>query len=82
MKATALTSAKAETAINAWLNRENKTMSNLFEATVNNRQSVLLVNAVISFIALTGIEAGLVSLLVRLAWFVYSINLCKKGGLK
>jgi hypothetical protein len=81
MKATALTAASAA-AINEWLNRENKTMSELFETTVTNRQSVLLVNAVISFIALTGIEAGLVSLLVRLAWFVHSINLCKKGGLK
>lgn len=81
MKALALTSAKAESAINAWLNRENKTMSNLFEAKLTNRQSVLLVNAIIAFCSLFGI-GSILSALVRVAWVAWSIDLCKKGGLK
>lgn len=81
MKATALTAASAA-AINEWFNRENNMMSNLFEGTVTNRQSILLINAIASFVAIVGVHAGLASLLIRLAWFIYSINLCKKGGLK
>jgi hypothetical protein len=82
MKALALTSAKAESAINAWLNRENTIMSEIHEGTLTNRQCILLANAAISFIALTGVGAGIPSLLIRLGWFIYSVNMCKKGGIK
>jgi hypothetical protein len=81
MKATALTAASAA-AINEWLNRENNTMSELCETTVSNRQSILIINAIIAFVALVGIEAGLASTLIRIGWFGYSVNLCKKGGLR
>jgi hypothetical protein len=81
MKATALTAASAAS-INEWLNRENTIMSEIHEGTLTNRQCILLANAAISFIALTGVGAGIPSLLIRLGWFIYSVKMCKKGGIK
>jgi hypothetical protein len=46
------------------------------------RGSLNAYNAAISFIALTGVGAGIPSLLIRLGWFIYSVKMCKKGGIK
>lgn len=68
-------------AITAWLNRDNSLFSSIIENTVSNRQVLLIGHAVLAFSAL--ICCGLsIPALVCLAWFVWALTLCKKGGLR
>ena len=68
-------------AIDVWLNSENSLFSAIVESTVSNRQVLLISHAVLAFSAL--ICCGLsIPALVCLAWFAWSLSLCKKGGLK
>lgn len=70
-------------AISAWMNRKNPLFSSLLEESVSNRQFLLLGHASFAFSAL--VCAAFVSpvpALVCLAWFIVSLRLCKKGGLK
>ena len=66
-----------------WLNRENQLFSSVLEESVSNRQVCLMAHASLAFSAL--VCAGFVSAvpaLLCLAWFVVSLHVCKKGGLK
>lgn len=66
-----------------WLNRENQLFSSVLEDSVSNRQVCLMTHASLAFSAL--VCAGFVSAvpaLLCLAWFVVSLHLCKKGGLR
>lgn len=66
-----------------WLNRENHFLSSILEESVSNRQVCLMGHASFAFSAL--VCAAFVSpapALLCLAWFIVSLRLCMKGGLK
>ena len=66
-----------------WCEKENQLFSCVLESVVTNRQVCLMAHASLAFSAL--VCAGFVSAvpaLLCLAWFVVSLHLCKKGGLK
>lgn len=63
--------------------KENQLFSCVLESVVTNRQVCLMAHASLAFSAL--VCAGFVSAvpaLLCLAWFVVSLHLCKKGGLR
>ena len=55
----------------AWCEKENQLFSCVLESVVTNRQVCLMAHASLAF-----------SALLCLAWFVVSLHLCKKGGLR
>lgn len=66
-----------------WLNRENQLFSSVLEDSVSNRQVCLMAHASLAFSAL--VCAGFVSAvpaLLCLAWFVVSLHLAWKGGMR
>lgn len=79
-----LSAQSAETSvITMWLNRENLFFSSLLEESVSNRQICLMGHASFAFSAL--VCAAFVSpvpALLCLVWFVVSLRLCVKGGLR
>ncbi len=74
----------AETsAIATWLKSENVFFSSILEGSVTNRQVCLMTHASLAFSALVcAAFVSAVPALLCLAWFVVSLHLCKKGGLK
>ena len=54
-----------------WCEKENQLFSCVLESVVTNRQVCLMAHASLA-----------VPALLCLAWFVVSLHLCKKGGLK
>ena len=75
--------AVKESAVSAWLSRENKFFSCVLEETVSNRQTLLMGHAAASFSVLVcSAFLSPVSALVCLGWFGASLHLCKKGGLR
>ena len=73
----------AMTAIVVWLNSDNSLFSSILESAVSNRQVFLIGHACIAFSALVcAASLSAMAALVMLLWFVVSLSLCKKGGLK
>lgn len=71
----------SSSALISWLNSDNSLFSTLLENAVSNRQVLLIAHAVLAFSVL--ICCGLsVPALVCLAWFAWSLFLCKKGGIR
>ena len=71
------------TAIVVWLNSDNSLFSSILESTVSNRQVVLIGHACIAFSALVcAVSLSPMAAIVMLLWFVVSLSLCKKGGIK
>lgn len=69
--------------LNMWLNRENQLFSSVLEDSVSNRQVCLMTHASLAFSVLVcAAFVSAVPALLCLAWFVVSLHLCKKGGLK
>lgn len=67
----------------AWCEKENQLFSCVLESVVTNRQVCLMAHTSLAFSVL--VCAGFVSAvpaLLCLAWFVVSLHLCKKGGLR
>ena len=64
-----------------WLNRENQLFSSVLEESVSNRQVCLMASLAFSALVCAGFVSAVPALLC-LAWFVVSLHLCKKGGLK
>lgn len=76
-------SGAKESALVTWCEKENQLFSCVLESVVTNRQVCLMAHASLAFSAL--VCAGFVSAvpaLLCLAWFVVSLHLCKKGGLR
>lgn len=71
----------ALSALGVWLNSDNSLFSNLLENTVSNRQVLLIGHAVLAFSVLLCCGSSIPAL-VCLAWFAWSLSLCRKGGLK
>ena len=73
----------ALSALGVWLNSDNSLFSAIVESTVSNRQVLLIGHACIAFSALVcAASLSPMATLLCLAWFVWSLSLCKKGGLR
>ena len=74
----------AETsAIATWLKSENVFFSSILEEGVTNRQVCLMAHASLAFTVLVcAAFVSAVPALLWLAWFVVSLHLAWKGGLK
>ena len=73
----------ALSALGVWLNSDNSLFSAIVESTVSNRQVLLIGHACIAFSALVcAASLSPMATLLCLAWFVWSLSLCKKGGLQ
>lgn len=72
-----------ESRISLWLNRENALFSSIMEEKVSNCQAVLVSQTLASFSILTcSLFIHWLAAIACLCWFVCSILLCKKGGLR
>jgi hypothetical protein len=69
--------------ITGWLNRKNDFYSSLIDETVSNRFVINMNHCLIAFVA-TATAAGcsLLATLLCAAWFVVSLFICKKGGMR
>ena len=73
----------SSSAITTWLNSDNSLFSSILESAVSNRQVLLIGHACIAFSALVcAATLSPMATLLCLAWFVWSLSLCKKGGIK
>ena len=73
----------AQSAISVWLNSENFLFSDIIEDKVSNLQVMLLGHACLAFsVLMCSATISLVGTLFALLWFVVSLDLCKKGGIK
>ena len=73
----------ALSALGVWLNSDNSLFSAIVESTVSNRQVLLIGHACIAFSALVcAASLSTIAALVMSLWFVWSLDLCKKGGLR
>ena len=71
----------ALSALIVWLNSDNSLFSSVLESTVSNRQVLRIAHAVLAFSVLLCCGSALPALLC-LAWFAWSLAICKKGGLQ
>ena len=73
----------SSSAITTWLNSDNSLFSSILESAVSNRQVLLIGHACLAFSALVcAATLSPMATLLCLAWFVWSLSLCKKGGIK
>ena len=73
----------SSSAITTWLNSDNSLFSSILESAVSNRQVLLIGHACIAFSALVcAATLSPMATIVMLLWFVVSLSLCKKGGLR
>ena len=73
----------ALSALGVWLNSDNSLFSALVESAVSNRQVLLMAHACLAFSTLLcAASLSPMATLLCLAWFVWSLSLCKKGGLR
>ena len=70
-------------ALSVWLNSDNSLFSAIVESAVSNRQVLLMGHACLAFSTLLcAASLSPMATLLCLAWFVWSLSLCVKGGLK
>ena len=75
--------SSAQSAISVWLNSENSLFSSIIEDQVSNLQVMLLGHACLAFsVLMCAASFSLVGALVALLWFVASLHLCMKGGIR
>ena len=73
----------AQSAISVWLNSENSMFSDIIEDKVSNLQVMLLGHACLAFsVLMCSATFSLVGTLFALLWFVVSLDLCMKGGIR
>ena len=73
----------ALSALGVWLNSDNSLFSAIVESAVSNRQVLLMAHACLAFSTLLcAASLSPMATLLCLAWFVWSLSLCKKGGLR
>ena len=73
----------ALSAFQVWLNSDNSLFSSVLESAVSNRQVLLIGHACLAFsVLMCSATISLVGTLFALLWFVVSLDLCMKGGLK
>ena len=70
-------------ALSVWLNSDNSLFSAIVESAVSNRQVLLMAHVCLAFSTLLcAASLSPMATLLCLAWFVWSLSLCVKGGLK
>lgn len=70
-------------ALSVWLNSDNPLFSAIVESAVSNRQVLLMGHACLAFSTLLcAASLSPMATLLCLAWFVWSLSLCVKGGLR
>ena len=73
----------ALSAITVWLNSDNSLFSAIVESAVSNRQVLLIGHACLAFSALVcACALSPMAAILMLLWFVVSLSLCKKGGIR
>lgn len=73
----------ALSALIVWLNSDNSLFSSVLESTVSNRQVLLIGHACLAFSALVcACTLSPMVAVLMLLWFVVSLSLCKKGGIR
>lgn len=73
----------ALSALSVWLNSDNSLFSAIVESAVSNRQVLLMGHACLAFSTLLcAASLSPMATLLCLAWFVWSLSLCVKGGLR
>ena len=73
----------ALSAISVWLNSDNSLFSSVLESAVSNRQVLLIGHACLAFSVLVcAASVSAMVALVMLLWLVWSLDLCKKGGIR
>ncbi len=73
----------SSSAFNIWLNSDNSLFSSVLESVVSNRQVLLIGHACLALSVLVcAASVSATVALVMLLWLVWSLDLCKKGGLK
>ena len=73
----------SSSAFNIWLNSDNSLFSSVLESVVSNRQVLLMGHACLAFSALVcAASVSATVALVMLLWLVWSLDLCKKGGIR
>ncbi|MDD3038908.1 hypothetical protein [Bacteroides sp.] len=73
----------AKSALKSWLRSENLILSYFAEQSVSNANALRITHAVIAFVFLIFTpSAGAIAALICLVWFIATILICKKGGLK
>ncbi len=73
----------SSSAITSWLNSDNSLFSSVLESTVSNRQVLLMGHACLAFSALVcACALSPMAAVLMLLWFVVSLSLCKKGGIR
>lgn len=79
-----LSAQKADTisTVQNWLSLENSFISSLLESKITNRQTLLLFNCLTAFSALILLCSSLIGAIITFFWFVLSLYLAKKGGLR
>ncbi len=75
--------SSALSAFQVWLNSDNSLFSSVLESVVSNRQVLLIGHACLAFSALVcAASVSATAALVMLLWLVWSLDLCKKGGIR
>ncbi len=74
--------ADARSSFQYWAAQQNLLISKLLEQPVTNRQMLLLVHCLTAFSALILFCGSLIGAMVTFFWFILSLYLAKKGGLK
>ena len=73
----------SSSALISWLNSDNSLFSSVLESAVSNRQVLLIGHACLAFSALVcAVSLSATAALVMLLWLVWSLDLCKKGGIR
>ena len=69
--------------VKEWLNRKNDFYSELAEEQVSNRFVINMNHCLVAFVATaTAASCSLLATLLCLVWFVGSLMICKKGGMR
>lgn len=75
--------AKQESTLSLWLNRENKLFSYLREESISNANVLRVSHTFTAFTCLISSSQSIpIIVLICLFWFIMTLYLCKKGGLK
>lgn len=74
--------ADIRSSFQSWAAAHNQLFSSVLEQPVTNRQVLLLVHCLTAFSALILLCSSLIGAVVTFLWFVGSLYLAKKGGLR
>lgn len=74
--------ADIRSSFQVWAAAHNQLFSSILDQPVTNRQMLLLVHCLTAFSALILLCSSLIGAIITFFWFVGSLYLAKKGGLR